>query len=122
MEEKKMEGKGDDGIPEDKKTEIIASLDDANLAEIEQILNNLARMREIPFMPVVRPGAGGISEIGSGGREIGTAPIGFSTRSASSVTVNVSGSVISQNDLVESVRKGLVNSQRNGAGLVYSNQ
>jgi hypothetical protein len=110
-----------DGIPEDKKTEIIASLDDANLAEIEQILNNLARMREIPFMPVVLPGAGGISEIGSGGRPIGEAPIGFSTRSASSVTVNVAGSVITENNLVETVRKGLVNSQRNGAGLVYSN-
>jgi len=111
-----------DGIPEDKKTEIIASLDNANLAEIEQILNNLARMREIPFMPVVRPGAGGISEIGSGGRPIGEAPLGFSLRPTSAgVTVNVAGSVISQNDLVESVRKGLVNSQRNGAGLVYSN-
>ena len=109
-------------IPEDKKTEIIASLDNANLAEVEEILNNLARMREIPFMPVVRPGVGGIGEIGSGGRPIGEAPIGFSTSSASSVTVNVAGSVISQNDLVESVRKGLVNSQRNGAGLVYSNQ
>jgi len=34
----------------------------------------------------------------------------------------VAGSVVSQNDLVESVRKGLVNSQRNGAGLVYQNQ
>ena len=110
-----------DTIPEDKKTEIIASLDSANLAEIEQILNNLARMRQIPFMPVVAPGAGGISEIGSGGRPIGEAPLGFGIRSASSVTVNVAGSVISQNDLVESVRKGLVNSQRNGAGLVYSN-
>ena len=37
------------------------------------------------------------------------------------VTVNVAGSVVTQNDLVESVRKGLVNAQRNGAGLVYSN-
>jgi len=111
-----------DEIPEDKKTEIIASLDNANLAEVEQILANLARAREIPFMPVVRPGVGGIGEIGPGGRPIGEAPIGFSPRSASSVTVNVAGSVISQNDLVESVRKGLVNSQRNGAGLVYQNQ
>jgi hypothetical protein len=110
-----------DGIPEDKKTEIIASLDNANLAEVERILNNLARAREIPFMPVVRPGVGGIGEIGSGGRPIGEAPIGFSTRSASSVTVNVAGSVISQNDLVETIRQGLVNKQRNGAGLVYSN-
>ena len=45
----------------------------------------------------------------------------FNTRSAG-VTVNVAGSVISENDLVETVRKGLVNSQRNGAGLVYSNR
>jgi len=116
-------------IPENKKTEIIASLDQANLAEVEQILNNLARAREIPFMPSVRPGAGGINEIGSGGFPIGEAPINFGlpgvripTRSASGVTVNVAGSVISENDLVETVRKGLVNSQRNGAGLVYSNR
>jgi len=45
----------------------------------------------------------------------------FSSNSGG-VTVNVAGSVISQNDLVETVRKGLVNSQRNGAGLVYSNR
>jgi len=110
-----------DGIPDEKKTEMIADLDRANLAEIEATFNHLARAREVPFMPVVLPGAGGISEIGSGGRPIGEAPIGFSTRSASSVTVNVAGSVISQNDLVESVRKGLVNAQRSGKGLVYSN-
>jgi len=109
-----------EGIPEDKKTEIIASLDNANLAEIEQILNNLARMREIPFMPVVRPGVGGIGEIGSGGRPIGEAPIGFGLRSAG-VTVNVAGSVVSEGDLVERVRQGLVNAQRSGKGLVYVN-
>jgi hypothetical protein len=111
-----------DTIPEDKKTEIIASLDNANLAEVEQILNNLARARQIPFMPSLPPGVGGINEIGSGGREIGTAPIGFGIGARSNVTVNVAGSVVTQNDLVESVRKGLVNSQRNGAGLVYSNR
>jgi len=38
------------------------------------------------------------------------------------VTLNIAGSVISEHDLVETVRKGLVNSQRNGAGLVYSNR
>lgn len=37
------------------------------------------------------------------------------------ITVNVSGSVISEGDLVETVRRGLVNAQRNGAQLVYSN-
>jgi hypothetical protein len=109
-----------DNIPEDKKTEIIASLDNANLAEVERILDNLARARQIPFMPSVRPGAGGINEIGSGGFPIGEAPIGFGLRSAG-VTVNVAGSVIAETDLVETVRKGLVNSQRNGAGLVYQN-
>jgi len=109
-----------EGVPTDWQTKFIANLDDASVTEIEAILDDLARAREIPFMPVVRPGAGGINEIGSGGFPIGEKPIGFSTRSAG-VTVNVAGSVISQNDLVESVRKGLVNSQRNGAGLVYSN-
>ena len=37
------------------------------------------------------------------------------------VTVNVHGSVISEKDLVERVRKGLVDSQRNGAQLIYQN-
>jgi hypothetical protein len=115
-----------DTIPPDKKTEIIASLDNANLAEVEQILNNLARARQIPFMPSLPPGVGGINEIGSGGREIGLPPINYNLLSGvgarSAVTVNVAGSVVTQNDLVESVRKGLVNSQRNGAGLVYSNR
>jgi len=108
-----------EGVPTDWQTKFIADLDDASVAEVERILADIGRLREIPFMPTVRPGAGGISEIGSGGYEIGTSPIGFRS---TGVTVNVAGSVISQNDLVESVRKGLVNSQRNGAGLVYSNQ
>jgi len=111
-----------DTIPDDKKTEIIANLDRANLAEIDALLNDLARARQVPFMPVAAPGVGGITEIGSGGRPIGEAPIGFGIGARSNVTVNVAGSVVSQNDLVESVRKGLVNSQRNGAGLVYSNR
>jgi hypothetical protein len=37
------------------------------------------------------------------------------------VTVNVAGSVVTERDLVNSVRKGLIDSQRNGAPLVYSN-
>jgi len=111
-----------ENVPEEWQTKFIADLDNANIQEVEAILANIARLREIPFMPVVRPGAGGISEIGSGGRPIGEAPIGFSPRSASSVTVNVAGSVIAENDLVETVRQGLVNSQRNGKGLVYSNR
>ena len=117
-----------EGVPVEWQTKFIAALDQASVDEIERILAELARAREIPFMPNLPPGVGGINEIGPGGRPIGEAPIGFGIPSLSGVgmrsgvTVNVAGSVISQNDLVESVRKGLVNSQRNGAGLVYSNR
>ena len=38
-----------------------------------------------------------------------------------SITVNVAGSVTSERDLIETIRRGLVNAQRNGAQLVYSN-
>jgi hypothetical protein len=37
------------------------------------------------------------------------------------IVVNVAGSVTSERDLVESIRRGLVNSQRNGSPLIYSN-
>jgi TP901 family phage tail tape measure protein len=37
------------------------------------------------------------------------------------VMVNVQGSVTTERDLVETIRRGLVNAQRNGAQLVYSN-
>ena len=114
-----------DSIPEDQKTEFIAMLDTASVQQIEAILAHLARAREVPFMPSVTPGQGGISEIGSGGRPIGEAPINLSRRNvagAGSIIVNVGGSVIAENDLIETVRKGLVNAQRNGAGLVYTNR
>jgi hypothetical protein len=107
-------------IPEEQKTEIIASLDNANLQEIEKELTRLARRRVVEILPQVRPGTGGISEVGSGGREIGVAPMSLATRSANGITVNVAGSVTTQNDLVEAIRKGLVQSQRNGAQLVYT--
>jgi type III secretory pathway component EscS len=37
------------------------------------------------------------------------------------ITVNIAGSVTSERDLIETIRRGLVNAQRNGAQLVYSN-
>jgi len=108
-----------DKIPPDKKTEMIAALDQANLEQIEATFNYLARNRTsfIEVITTAREQAGTSSGMGSGRSAFNLRPT-----SASNVTVNVAGSVISQNDLVESVRKGLVNSQRNGAGLVYSNQ
>ena len=111
-----------DGIPDEKKTEMIANLDRANLAEIEATFNHLARTRNVDFRPTVSgipvgPGETP-SEVLGRTRQLSA----FSSTTAGNVVVNVAGSVVSQNDLVESVRKGLVNSQRNGAGLVYSNR
>jgi hypothetical protein len=74
------------------------------------------------------PGFGGLPNVGGGkGGVAPTRPIigAFNLMPTSSagtnVTVNVAGSVTSENDLVESIRKGLVNAQRNGSGLVYAN-
>ena len=110
-----------DEIPEEKKTEMIAALDQANLAEIEAQFNYLARNR-VSYIDVIsraREEAGTGSGMGSGRTSMSLSAFGASS---GGVTVNVAGSVITQNDLVETVRKGLVNSQRNGAGLVYSNR
>lgn len=43
----------------------------------------------------------------------------ISNQTGGSITINVAGSVISENDLIETVRKGLANSQRSGNQLVY---
>ena len=73
------------------------------------------------------PGFGGLPVVGGGKGAAPTRPIigAFNLMPTSSagtnVTVNVAGSVTSENDLVESIRKGLVNAQRNGSGLVYAN-
>jgi hypothetical protein len=67
--------------------------------------------------PGVQPGFGplpsskGPSLTNPGGRIIG----GYS------VNVNVAGSVVSEGDLIETVRKGLIDAQRSGKQLVYSN-
>ena len=36
------------------------------------------------------------------------------------VVVNVAGSVVTENQLVESIRKGLIDAQRNGKQLVFT--
>jgi hypothetical protein len=111
-----------DNIPEELKTQIIANLDQANLGDIERTLAYLARPRVAGIIV-------GVNETPSEvrGRQAmslsspGTFGITPTSTSGANVTVNVAGSVVTQNDLIESVRKGLVNAQRNGAGLVYSN-
>ena len=57
----------------------------------------------------------------SGGAKGGSLPIVGRYSDAMAVNVTVQGSVITELDLVESIRKGLVNSQRSGKQLVYSN-
>lgn len=111
-----------DEIPENKRTEIVAGLNQASLVDIERQLAYLARPRVAGIIV-------GVGETPSEvrGRQAmslsspGTFGITPTSTSGANVTVNVAGSVVTQNDLVESVRKGLVNAQRNGAGLVYSN-
>ena len=77
----------------------------------------------IPNLEVPKLAAGGIvtsptlALIGEAGPEA-VIPL---NRMNQGVTVNVSGSVISERDLIETIRRGLVNAQRNGAQLVYSN-
>lgn len=111
-----------DEIPENQRTDIIANLDQANLADIERTLAYLARPRVAGIIV-------GVGETPSEvrGRQAmslsspGTFGITPTSSSGTNVTVNVAGSVTTEADLVESVRKGLVNAQRNGYGLVYSN-
>jgi hypothetical protein len=79
-----------------------------------------ALMSQVPFMA-----SGGIvssptlAVIGEAGPEA-VIPLDR-LGSMGNVTVNVSGSVVTETDLIESIRKGLANSQRNGSQLVYSN-
>lgn len=110
-----------DNIPDEKKTEMIADLDDANLAEIEATFNYLARNRvsHIEVITTAREQAGTSSGMGSGRNQLG---FGIRSSAAGNVVVNVAGSVIAEGDLVEKVRVGLVKAQRNGSPLVYSNQ
>jgi hypothetical protein len=105
------------GIPTEKKTDFLARLETANLQEIEAIFNQLGRPRTVTFVPTVSgmpigPGETPSEVLGRGNRGLGA---------TSNVTVNVAGSVVTERDLVNSVRKGLIDSQRNGAPLVYSN-
>lgn len=109
-----------DLIPPEKKTEMIAALDKANLEEIEEILNELARERQV-LLKVRTVGGEPVGPGDTPSETVGVSPMSILSGRNSSVIVNVAGSVTSENDLVETIRQGLVRSQRNGAQLVYSN-
>ena len=117
-----------DNIPAEKKTLYLSQLDQASWQQVRSMLDALAIARAVPYQPVLSPGfGGGPVEQGSGGRPIGSSPINRMSlmsmpTTSTAVNVTVQGSVTTEADLLESIRKGLVNAQRNGAGLVYSNQ
>ena len=119
-----------DSIPEDQRTQFIAALDQANIDQVKKILDEAAYARTVAYLPTVSGMPvmpGDTPSESTGRRPAAPAPIriprpGSAGAGPRSVVVNVGGSVISENDLVETVRKGLVNAQRNGAGLVYTNK
>lgn len=109
-----------EGIPTEKKTDFLARLETANLSEIEAIFNQLGRPRTVTFIPTVSgiplgPGETPAEVLGRRSLSLAGRP------TMGNVTVNVQGSVVAEQDLVNTVRKGLIDSQRNGAPLVYSN-
>lgn len=80
---------------------------------------------KIPTIPVPQLADGGIVDgptlamIGERGPEA-VIPLDR-LNTGQNITINVAGSVTSERDLIETIRKGLVNAQRNGNQLVYSN-
>ena len=65
-----------------------------------------------------QPCFGGLPSAGGGTIRV---PVPSAKARSADVTVNVAGSVIAQNDLVEQIRLGLIDSQKSGKQLVYSN-
>jgi hypothetical protein len=117
-------------IPPKVQTQILGLLDRGSFQEALDIINNLRSGAQVPITGqpgAYNPPAPGGQTGGGGvirnpflpGVKFAFSPMSNTT---AGVTVNVAGSVVTERDLVESVRKGLVNSQRNGSGLVYTNQ
>lgn len=65
------------------------------------------------------PGFGGLSKPGNSGMI--RVPVPSAKARSESVTINVAGSVIAERDLIETVRSGLLQSQKSGNQLVFSN-
>jgi hypothetical protein len=108
-------------------TQIVALLERGAFDEAVGLLENIRRgavaviTGTVAGIPV--PAGQTPSETtGRGARLLTSSTALMPTATATSgVTVNVAGSVVTERDLVNSVRKGLIDSQRNGAPLVYSN-
>lgn len=61
-----------------------------------------------------------IQESGLADMAVGMSPMPVMSSGSTVININA-GSVVTENDLIESIRQGLVNAQRNGSRLVYSN-
>ena len=79
---------------------------------------------DIPRIPMLADGGivtgPTLAMVGEAGPEA-VIPLSGAKSLMGGITINVAGSVITEGDLIETVRRGLVKSQRNGAQLVYSN-
>lgn len=108
-----------ESIDPEVKTQFLAEIPTADLERLNQLLDYIGRSRSVSFIPVIeaaRESAGTGSGMGSGRRSLSLNPA-----STGNVNVTVMGSVVTEGDLVNKVRKGLIDAQRNGAPLVYSN-
>lgn len=120
---------GLDSIPPEIQTRIIGLLERGAFDEALAIVNSLRQGAVVPITP--QPGAYNPPKPGQptgGGGVIPNPIIGIGPRAlmgtsttGSAVVVNVAGSVVTEGDLVNKVRKGLIDAQRNGAALVYTN-
>lgn len=119
-------------------TQILALVEEGSFAEAMRRLDVLARSRTVGLVPIL-PGdtpsevrgrralGGPVSAnvpylVGERGPEM-FIPSGsgrISPGMGGTVVVNVAGSVVTENQLVESIRKGLIDAQRNGKQLVFT--
>lgn len=120
-------------------TQILALVEEGAFAEVQRRLGILASAQYVSYIPAVQPEAprfprlpgralgGPVSAnvpylVGERGPEM-FIPSGsgrISPGMGGTVVVNVAGSVVTENQLVESIRKGLIDAQRNGKQLVFT--
>jgi hypothetical protein len=119
-------------IPPNVQTQIVAALERGAFDEAIRLLDNIRSGATAVIVGTVSGIPVGPGETPSEVRPPGTnrppqarPPAKIPSRpiaGAYGININVAGSVIAERDLIESVRSGLVNAQRNGAGLVYTNK
>lgn len=126
-------------VPPKIQTQILALIEEGAFAEAQRRLAILASAQYVSYIPAVQPEAprfprppgralgGPVSAnvpylVGERGPEM-FIPSGsgrISPGMGGTVVVNVAGSVVTENQLVESIRKGLIDAQRNGKQLVFT--